>query len=651
MAHGHEWDSVASQPLGILSGNRFQLGNFDQCMTSPWNKRTQIRTQYCLAEVDLERNNHVKKKRLDEVGPYENALDFIEHHTPYYRPLKYLTWGACVPVSCGPRSVERLVGAVLAHSHLSAAGLRPRITVNESCQISDQATHFDTGFYAFMSLFGFMSAICIVSTILCRHNETNGENQIKLNLYKAFCIKSNAVDLLNMKKDGIEVLYGIRFLTICFIVICHHAGFLNAGPISNGIKVDDNLTIFGWVILHDDLLVDTFFVISGFLVAKNLVHYKRLPNILLMIVKRYVRLVVALAIVIFFLVSVFPHIGSGPLWNRYVMEESGACRENGWLNILMLSNYINPDRVCLVISWYIPCDFHFFVIAVVVFAMFKKYPRCGVLCAGALSVAAVVTPGVVNYVNNLQAIQLFTYEFVADPRKNEQFHKTYIKSHTRAAAYVIGFFSGYLLMYCRKKKVMMMSQSKSVIIACVALVIMVFVTMLGVSYHYRNYSKIEGAFYAALNRPIWAFGVVLLILSCIFGKVPVVTSFLSWYPWVPLSRLAYGIYLVHTIIVTRSIAISRNSVYYDNFSVFMNSVSVIVVSSFFALVLWLLFEAPANNLLILMFKNRQPVRPTVDESVAGTSGGKINTQMPKGKSNLSYIDDNLPTRIEFSSKM
>jgi hypothetical protein len=38
-------------------------------------------------------------------------------------------------------------------------------------------------------------------------------------------------------------------------------------------------------------------------------------------------------------------MGSGPLWNRYLDMEKGTCRQNWWLNILMLSNYINTEKI------------------------------------------------------------------------------------------------------------------------------------------------------------------------------------------------------------------------------------------------------------------------------------------------------------------
>ncbi|XP_063831604.1 nose resistant to fluoxetine protein 6-like [Ostrinia nubilalis] len=406
-----EWDSVSSQPLGLLSGNRYQLGNFDQCMNPPWmSTYPEVESQYCLAEVSLERSDHAKKRRLDDIKPYENALDFIQHHTPNVRPLSHLTWGACVPSVCQPRSVERLVSAVLARSHLSAAGLRPRIAVSEPCQQTNSPRKFDALFYAFVSLMVVLALICLMCTII--NAKRKNSNSLSYNVCKAFCLKENSKDLLKMQKDGIEVIYGIRYLTICFIVMCHQAGMLNSGPISNGIGVDKEVTLspFAIFILHDDVFVDTFFVISGFLMAKTITAYEKLPNIFLLLLKRYIRLVVALAVVVFYVCAIFPLTGSGPLWERFVAGETDACLTNWWLNILMLSNYINTDNACIVVSWYIPCDFHLFALTILTYALYKRWRGFGLVCACVLTTASVITPGVVNYVNNLSAVQLFTFE-------------------------------------------------------------------------------------------------------------------------------------------------------------------------------------------------------------------------------------------------
>ncbi|CAG9789249.1 unnamed protein product [Diatraea saccharalis] len=277
--------------------------------------------------------------------------------------------------------------------------------------------------------------------------------------------------------------------------------------------------VLGWLVLHDDLLVDTFFLISAFLTAKALFEFRTLPSIPLMIFRRYIRLVIGLAVVVFFMAAAFDHTGSGPLWNRFSDDEVAACRDNWWLNLLMLSNYIKSGHMCLVMTWYIPCDFHFFVITVIVFALYKRCPTLGMIIACVLAAASIIIPGVINYINKLHAIQLFTYDFLSNPRGNRQFNIMYIKSHTRAAAYIVGLFAGYLFVKYKLKETVKFSQKKSLMYICAALTVMVFITFLGVSYQLRGYSELEGNLYAALNRPIWAAGVVLIILTCAFGKV------------------------------------------------------------------------------------------------------------------------------------
>lgn len=57
------------------------------------------------------------------------------------------------------------------------------------------------------------------------------------------------------------------------------------------------------------------------------------------------RLVVALAVVVFYTSSVFPYTGSGPLWKRISSEETDMCRRNWWLNILMVNNYVDTEHI------------------------------------------------------------------------------------------------------------------------------------------------------------------------------------------------------------------------------------------------------------------------------------------------------------------
>lgn len=53
------------------------------------------------------------------------------------------------------------------------------------------------------------------------------------------------------------------------------------------------------------------------------------------------------------------------------------------------------------------------------------------------------------------------------------------------------------------------------------------------------------AFYAAVHRIAWAFGIAWVIFACHTGYGGLVDRFLSWPVFIPFSRLTYAAYLLH----------------------------------------------------------------------------------------------------------
>ncbi|XP_014372009.2 nose resistant to fluoxetine protein 6 [Papilio machaon] len=603
-----QWDSISSEPQGLLYGNRFHLGNFDQCMDSPWHKNyPDLRTQYCLADIVLERSDRTPRKRNKDLNdPYQSALDIIEHRSLFMRPLNYLTWGLCVPSTCQRQSVRRLFGILLAHSHLGAAGLRARIAVPEPCQSSEKPRQYDVLFYSFIAFTTLFTAIVLLCTYIRQRSKESDSNSMKNQVLKALCLRNNYADILKVNKGGLDVFYGIRFLSICLITMDHQFGLANGGPISNGVQVDEDAVSFkGLLVLHNDLFVDTFFLLSGFLSANTLSAFKKLPNLFIIILKRYVRLIVAYAYIIFYICSVYPFTGSGPLWGRAIALDTDQCRKNWWLSLLMLNNYIDSENICIVVSWYIPCDFHFFVVTLLLYWLYRTQPKMGVACAVVVSICALIAPALLNYYHKLPPIQLFTYDFLSSPRSQQQFQLTYIKSHTRYAAYLVGFFSGLYFSHCKATgNVKRISRKYSVLGACLSLVVTFGLMLYGATYVWRSYEWVAGTIYATLERPLFASSIALLVLCCSMGHVPLIKSFLSWYPWVPLSRLSYGLYLTHTIIISRNVFSTRVSQRADTFLFLTQTLGVIMMGSIAALYILLVYELPINNLLNLCFTTK-----------------------------------------------
>ncbi|GBP04083.1 hypothetical protein EVAR_74824_1 [Eumeta japonica] len=114
----------------------------------------------------------------------------------------------------------------------------------------------------------------------------------------------------------------------------------------------------------------------------------------------------------------------------------------------------------------------------------------------------------------------------------------------------------------------------SAMLACCALALMAATVFLGwvlVSY---NHSVLLNVLYAALNRPIWAACLSILLVCCTFGSVPIITPFLQWRAWALLSRLVYGVYLIHGILIFRNVGVARNPAHYD----FLISVADVVTT-------------------------------------------------------------------------
>lgn len=68
--------------------------------------------------------------------------------------------------------------------------------------------------------------------------------------------------------------------------------------------------------------------------------------------------------------------------------------------------------------------------------------------------------------------------------------------------------------------------------------------------------------------------------------------FLEWTPWIPLSKLVYGAYLVHMCWQLRAAAMAKSPRYLDELSIITMGLGDIVFSFALALVLYLLIEAP-----------------------------------------------------------
>lgn len=80
---------------------------------------------------------------------------------------------------------------------------------------------------------------------------------------------------------------------------------------------------------------------------KNINIFIQLWNISGYFIYFFYRILPLYILVIAFYAYMLPYMGSGPLWNSRVLQESERCQKNWWTNVLFVSNYINvEEHVC-----------------------------------------------------------------------------------------------------------------------------------------------------------------------------------------------------------------------------------------------------------------------------------------------------------------
>ncbi|CAH1163713.1 unnamed protein product [Phaedon cochleariae] len=631
----HEmWDATAKSSSGILRGSVFQMGNFEQCLSA----RAPFAPQYCLATIKVETAS--TKSRLDPFSlyysPYDSVLQKIQRSAdPAQQSRDAIKVGWCVPSSCSIRDLETNLNEYLAGVKNKFKHKNVTYTAHFSekfCQTAAESNYFDAVDISFCFLAVLLITLVILGTTydVTVNSSKTEEKPLKISrcsrMMMAFSARQNFNEL-NRADDSnpsLSILYGVRTVCILAIIMDHRFGTFISSAISNFNYLESQYrSSVACLLFHGDLFVDSFFLLSGLLVVYGLLGQfdKRPMNLGLIWLLRYIRLTPVYAFVIFYYATIFNHSGEGPLWKLIAGGDSEDCRKNWWTNLLYISNYVNPDHMCMTHSWYLPCDFHYFIIATVICFLIKKQKRIGLSLLLFFTIASMVVPFAITIVYQRPGLMHFYPEFLTGPKVYVDFLLTYSKSHTRATPYFVGMYAGYTyykLKGCNKH----ICRTKSFIVVVVSLCLMLMSVFSAKVFYdpYHPYNAVESASYAALHRLAWAAGSFGVLYVASFGHAGCIRKVLCWSPWVPLSKLVYGAYLCHMTFQLRSAAKFMNPRQVSYFDVMSLSFSDMVLSFVTALGLFLLIEAPFRKVFReLIMPSREPPRKitTTDLPSAG----------------------------------
>nr|XP_019546423.2 nose resistant to fluoxetine protein 6-like [Aedes albopictus] len=578
------YDSWGKWPSGQFSGNQYDFGNYDQCrefVHEHANVGT-ISGRYCMVVVPQTVSESVKRVFID-TGEINGVVV-----------------GMCFPSYCSEQRLKQPVTVILETVyHVDSNSLQ--IQCETEPEVSSAANILA------VTIFSMILAFVVGSTAYDVFASMKSFQPSPV--FTAFSIYSNWPKLMKTtttpvriteKSNVIDCIHGMRVLAILWIIFGHSYLLLTSSPLINPVATLDWIESFhSTLIISGPLSVDTFFLLSGLLTCWTLLKEldrSRMLNVPLMYLHRYLRLTPVFAALILLTVGLLPYLGSGPLWNASLGLSVDQCNRYWWSALLYVQNYVNPDQICLGHSWYLSVDMQLFLLSPLLIYPLWKWGRKALVLVILLIATSVVYIAVMFMVYDFPGSVLIT-DITRD-------NLTYVPTHTRMGAWLVGVITGYIL-YRTKKRFVHLHKSQVAIgwIFSLAALVICIVGAHYVNQPYPNaHAQIFDALYESLKHVLWAAGVGWIIFACTNGYGGPVNSVLSLPIWQPLGRLSYCLYLLHLPMQTVLTASTRTVRYFSDLRAihtFWGDFSLTLLAA----VGWTLcFEIPFANLDMLMLE-------------------------------------------------
>ncbi|XP_025408869.1 nose resistant to fluoxetine protein 6-like isoform X2 [Sipha flava] len=611
------WDASAKQAVGLLSGNRYQLGDFDECL----QVAKPIKAQYCLVDIKLD-----VPSQYSYVDPFAREYDPLlpAWHKIYYGGARFkqrldkIKWALCVPASCSAMDVQSYLRSYIKENRLDVIE-NVSVYDNMCTQAQRPGDAYTTYDIAFILLIATLLSLTIAATVFdyIVYPTTNvwKWNRESKSVDLIMCFSSRrAMQSLKNKNcvvRGLDLtpLCGTTTISMVLIIIGHRWGFRLPGPLQN-YEVNEQVFYNYFISIftsHMDLLVDTFFAVSGALMI--LILLDRLEtsfiNPFKVLVFKYFRLTPVYAVIIFFFATLQYKMGSGPLWEVFIGTDKRNCQQTWWLSLLYLNNYVETDKTCGYHTWFMPCEFHFTIIGIGLAYTLHKNPRIGMYLTSTLMAISVAIPFALTYIGQKPANIQFNMDFTTNPTNDDYFMTIYIKSHTRAGPYIVGALFGYLL-YRRKKSTNKLNMTHTRILLIISTLICMASWFSGALIYHPSYvyDPLQAALYGSTIRSLWAAGLVIGLYALIVGPPNFVKNMLSWKPFIPLASLNFNAYMVNTILPVADTASRRTPDHFDIRNFVTDAISDTVMCLIAGLFLYVLVERPFRLLITQMFASK-----------------------------------------------
>ncbi|KAF6216961.1 hypothetical protein GE061_001312 [Apolygus lucorum] len=609
-------DATSRGPSGVLTGNSYQFGDFDECI-KVHEPIHDIRGKYVVVRftfVQDDFNDGTSKKASSvfkypqphastwEVFQATNDRRIVERNT--------LHWALCIPESCGDSEIESSLQSVISPIALSFAmhinaSVEPLFTYSRRSFTASE----DTALHIFVAVTFIMVSMVVTGTLRELKNGNISPENDNFSWLVEMSIVSNWRKLVKCESQEFPSISGMKSLSMFMIIFGHRWMVTTFSPIFNQ---EENELVVGdllhTLVTNGALVVNTFLVITGFLtfskIVKDIGNDKSI-NVFRFIYHRWIRITPLYAYVMVIAVVVYPRLSTGgPLGRSVIWDCKCSSATAWWTQLLYVNNYVQVTEQCLIPSWYLAMDMQLYIVCAICGYVMWVHKSTGLALLYTLTASSIILPGIVVFQKNYNGVYLFYFDDFRKLFSTPEFEETYMYTHNRASPYIIGMMAAYLYHQIKSTK---HNLSKFLIwTILISALVVHLVTWLGAWVFYlpeRPYYLIEHVFYAIFHRIGWSLAICVYIICDKLTYLGPLKQTIGARIFRPLSTLSYAALLIHTPIQLLLAGLQRSPPYSNTVLVVWMSCGDIVFSYLAALLLHLFIEAPLARLKDLRIRH------------------------------------------------
>lgn len=418
-------------------------------------------------------------------------------------------------------------------------------------------------------------------------------------LKTAFNFKQNlaACFIRRPEQNHFEPIDGLRALSVLWMIVFHCIYF--TGYFSKGeqfMELVSQPSLF-WL-AQGHFGVDTFFVISGFLIGYLL--FKEHSNTGSLNLKQfYYRRALRLLPVYFALLAVY-----GVIFRSNM--------HNVWANIFYVNNFLPIENQAMGWTWSLAIEEQFYIVfPLFLLGLFTFKRNRLALLVGVFGTAVLIRGGLV-YHYDLQ-LPLILHPTVDKAKFNFYFDTVYDKTYTRFGGLVLGVICAYLYLFNDISKKIAARKILSYAALFLSLGILAYYFFGTPPYLSSAVTEFFGQSYYVWYRYVFSAAVAYVMLFSLspLGREMWLGKLLSHKAWYPIAQLSYGAYLIHPMVILLGYLGFLTPIPASMSGIAFNMAVVVAVTLLFSLLTYTLIEKPFLNLRQHSGALKQPEKSAV----------------------------------------